>query len=120
MAPTLGTQTLQIQKWQEDIVPTQSLYDKWTGGTCVRTKVVYGYVRTYTLDCIEQNVSWANSLANYAEQQLQSGAQLAFSSDLAIRPVSSTYVTVEDVNWTEENVANQNIRIITLTLMEVA
>lgn len=119
MTVTLDGQTLTVTKWIEGILPIQSLYDKWAGGICKRKKMVYGLVRTYQLDCIEQDVTWANSLVNYFEQKAQAGTAVAFTSDLPQRTLpANTYVTVERVDFTCENVGSQNVRKFTLQLME--
>jgi len=94
--------------------------DSSNGWLCVRKRLmkVYGLVRTYRLDCVEQNVAWASSLVNYFEQKVSAGAALAFTSDLSVRAVTSTNVYVTGVNFTAENVGTQNIRNFTLTLQE--
>jgi hypothetical protein len=79
---------------------------------------VYGLVRTYQLDCVEQNVAWASSLVNYFGQKASAGTALAFTSDLSVRSVTSPNVYVTGVNFTAENVGTQNIRNFTLTLQE--
>jgi len=79
---------------------------------------VYGLVRAYRLDCVEQNVAWASSLVNYFEQKASAGTALAFTSDLSVRSFISTNVYVIGVNFTAENVGTQNIRNFTLQLQE--
>jgi hypothetical protein len=79
---------------------------------------VYGLVRTYRLDCVEQNVAWASSLVNYFEQKASAGTGLAFTSNHSVRAVTSINVYVTGVNFTAENVGTQNIRNFTLTLQE--
>jgi hypothetical protein len=79
---------------------------------------IYGLVRTYRLDCVEQNVAWASSLVNYFEQKASAGTVLAFTSDLSVRAVISTNVYITGVNFTAENIGTQNIRNFTLALQE--
>jgi hypothetical protein len=52
----------------------------WLSARCKRLVKVYGLVRTYQLDCVEQNVAWASSLVNYFEQKASAGTALAFTS----------------------------------------
>ena len=87
-------------------------------GAKKRLAKAYGLVRTYQLDCVEQNVAWASSLVNYFEQKASAGTALAFTSDLSVRSVASTNVYVTGVNFAAENVGTQNIRNFTLTLQE--
>jgi hypothetical protein len=87
-------------------------------GVCKRLVKVYGFVRTYQLDCVEQNVVWANSLVNYLEQKASAGTVLAFTSDLSVRAVTNTNVYVTGVSFISENVGTQNIRNFTLNLQE--
>ena len=118
MPVTLDGKTLNVLKWSEDNALISSQYDQWSAGVCKRLVKVYGLVRTYQLDCVEQNVAWASSLVNYFEQKASAGTALAFTSDLSVRAVTSTNVYVTGVNFTSENVGTQNTRNFTLTLQE--
>ena len=117
MSVTLDSQSLTVEKWVESLILIMSQFDQWASGVCKRRQVAYGIVRTYRLDCLEQNVTWANSLVNYFEQKASAGTSLALSSSLPIRVVSAN-VYVQGVDWTAENLAGQNIRHFTLTLQE--
>ncbi|MGA2766922.1 MAG: hypothetical protein ABSF24_01210 [Candidatus Bathyarchaeia archaeon] len=94
--------------------------DSSNGWLCARKRLmkIYGLVRTYRLDCVEQNVAWASSLVNYFEQKASAGTVLAFTSDLSVRAVISTNVYITGVNFTAENIGTQNIRNFTLALQE--
>jgi hypothetical protein len=94
--------------------------DSSNGWLCVRKRLmkVYGLVRTYRLDCVEQNVAWASSVVSYFEQKASAGTALAFTSDLSVRSVTSTNVYVMGVDFSAENVGTQNIRNYTLSLQE--
>lgn len=118
MSVTLDGKTLNVVKWGESCDPIATQWDAWSGSSPKRKVQVYRTLLTYTLDCVEQNVTWANSLANYFEAIENSGAQVTFYSDLVTRPVSSISVYVMHVAWTLENLGGQNIRKFTLTLQE--
>ena len=119
MSVTLDSQSLMVEKWVESLILIMSQFDAWAGGVCKRRQVAYGIVRTYRLDCLEQNVAWANSLVNYFEQKASAGTALAFTSTIPIRSVSAgNSVYVQGVDWTAENLAGQNVRHFTLTLQE--
>jgi hypothetical protein len=79
---------------------------------------VFLIVRSYMVDCVEQNVTWANSLANYFETVAQNGSPVVLYSDDVRRPVSSVCVCVLHVTWTLENLGGQGIRKFTLMLQE--
>lgn len=117
MSVTLDGQTLVVEKWTESLILIMSQFDQWSGGICKRKQVVYGIVTTFQLDCIEQNVAWANSLMSYFRQKASAGTAVAFSSSLPVRAIS-TNVYVQGIDWTAENLGGQNIRKFTLTLQE--
>lgn len=118
MATTLDGKTLTVTKWGENVQTVASQYDAWVSSAYKRKVKVYGIIRGYSIDCVEQNVVWASSLANYFEQTALNGTSVVFFSDQAVRPVSSVSVYVLNVSWTVENVGGQNIRRFTLTLQE--
>jgi len=105
-------------KWSEDRALISFQYDQWSAGICKKLVKVFGLVRTYELDCVEQNVAWASGLVNYFEQKASAGTALAFTSDLSVRSVNSTNVYVTGVNFNAENVGTQNINDFTLQLQE--
>jgi hypothetical protein len=115
---TLDGQNLTVTKWGEDVSVEASQWDAWSGASYKRKVKVYGIVRTYTIDCIENAVAWSSSLANRFEGTALSGNTVVFYSDQAVRPVSSVSVYVVKVSWTLENVAGKNVRKFTLTLQE--
>jgi hypothetical protein len=118
MGTTLDGQSLTVTKWGEDVSVQASQWDAWSGSSYKRKLKVYGIVRTYTVDCIENAVAWASSLANRFETTAQNGSTVVFYSDQAVRPVSNVYVYVLKVSWTLENTAGKNVRKFTLTLQE--
>jgi hypothetical protein len=119
MGVTLDGKTLTVTKWSESVQPIQSIYDKWVNGVCKRFKRAYGLVRTYRLDCVEKDVAWNDSLVIYFEQKASAGTAIAFTSDVPLRTLpAGTYVTVEGVDFTGENVGAQIIRAYSLALME--
>jgi hypothetical protein len=119
MSVTLDGQALNVVDWNENLVPLSTMSDKWENGTCKRDMAVYGYVRTFKLDCVEQDVAWASCLVKYFEEKAAAGAILAFASTLAVRNVSSTNVKITGVGFSASDVAAQNVRSFVLQLMEV-
>jgi hypothetical protein len=118
MGTTLDSIALTVTKWGEDVALACSEWDAWISGTSKRKVKTYNIIRTYTLDCIEQNVLWASSIANHFEATALAGATVVFFSDSTLRPVASVNVYVKKVNYVLENLGTQNIRKVTLTLQE--
>ena len=119
MSVTLDSQTLNVVNWKESLVPLSSVFDKWEDGTAKRNIAVFGFVRTFKIDCIEQDVVWVSSLVKYFEEKAAAGTALAFASTLAVRNVSSTNVKIMSVGFSAVDVAAQNLRSFSLELQEV-
>jgi hypothetical protein len=119
LSVTLDGQSLNVTDWAEDLQLLSTSFDKWENGSAKRKLTVHGYVRSWTLECIEQDVAWASSRVKYFEEKAAAGAILAFASTLAVRNVSSTNVQVVRVSFSANDLANQNVRIFSLELQEV-
>lgn len=115
---SLDGQSLTVTKWDEEVDVQDSEWDAWSGANYKHNVKVYGIIRTYTIDCIENAVAWTVSLANRFETTALNGTPVIFYSDQAVRPVSSVSVYVMKVSWTMENIAGKNYRKFTLTLQE--
>ncbi len=118
MSVTLDGQSLNVTDWAEDLSLLSTSFDKWENGSAKRKLTVHGYVRSWTLECIEQDVAWASSRVKYFEEKAATGSILAFVSTLAIRNVSSTNVKIIHVGFSANDVASQNIRSFSLELQE--
>jgi hypothetical protein len=118
MGTTLDGQTLTVTKWAEGVIISASQWDAWSSSQYTRKVKVYGLIRTYIIDCVEQDVVWANSLANYFQVAAGNGNTVLFYSDLPVRPVNLVPVLVLNVTYTLENLGGKNIRKFTLTLQE--
>lgn len=119
MSVTLDSQALNVVNWEENLVPLSSMFDKWDNGTAKRNMTVFGYARTFKIECVEQDVAWASSLVKYFEEKAAAGTALAFASTLAVRNVSSTNVKITRVGFSARDVAAQNLRCFSLELQEV-
>jgi hypothetical protein len=118
MSVTLDSQSLNVVNWEEGLTSLSAMWDKWQNGACKRNITVFGYVRTFKLDCVEQDVAWASSLVKYFEEKAAAGTALAFASTLAVRNVSSTNVKITSVGFSAVDVAAQNLRSFSLELQE--
>jgi hypothetical protein len=119
MSVTLDSQTLNVVNWEENLAPLSTTFDKWENGAAKRKISVFGCIRTFKLDCFEQDVVWASSLVKYFEEKAAAGTALAFASTLSVRNVSSTNVKITNVGFSAVDVAAQNLRSFSLELQEV-
>lgn len=119
MSVTLDGQSLNVVNWDESLELLSTMFDKWESGTAKRKITVHGFVRTFKIECVEQDVAWASSLVKYFEEKAAAGALLAFASTLSVRNVSSTNVKITGVSFSASDVAAQNVRGFVLQLMEV-
>ena len=120
MGTTLDGKALTVTKWGEGVAVQSSQWDAWVTSAYSRKVKVYGIIRTYIIDSVEQDVTWPNSLANYFETVAANGNTVLLYSDQPVRPVNNVPVYVLDVAYTLENLGGQNIRKFTLTLQEVS
>lgn len=116
---TLDGQSLNVTDWAEELSLLSTSFDKWENGSAKRKLTVHGYVRSWTLECIEQDVAWASSRVKYFEEKAATGAILAFVSSLTVRNVSSTNVKIVRLTFSAKDLATQNIRIFSIELQEL-
>jgi len=116
---TLGTKTLNVTNLSEtvDIIGTQ--YDAWQNTVCVKKTSVFGSARKWLVDCVEKDVAWASSAANYLMGVASAGTALTFSSDDPRRPISSSVIVLQ-VALQLELAGTVNVRKFTVQLMESA
>jgi hypothetical protein len=119
MGTTLDGSTLTVTKWSEGVAVQASQWDAWSSSQYKRKVKVYGIVRTYTITFVENNVSWASSLALKFETDAVNGSYVTLYSDSAQRPVNpGVSVYVLGVQFDMENLAGKNVRKITVTVQE--
>jgi hypothetical protein len=116
---TLGTKTLNVTNIQEtiDIIGTQ--YDAWQNTVCVKKTSVFGSARKWLVDCVEKDVAWADSAANYLMGVASAGTAVTFSSNNPRRPINSSVVVLQ-VALQLELSGTVNVRKFALTLQEAA
>lgn len=119
MTVTVGSATLNVTGFTESSEFVGPEWYKWENQTLKRKKTVYGRKRTWTLECIEKDVAWADSDAKYLEEQGAQGNILSFTMDLGNRyQISNIDIYIDSVEITMEQVGSQNIRHFTVTLKE--
>ena len=118
MTITIDGKTLNVLSFGESIEVAGTQWDAWVNQSYDRKVKVYGIIRKWTLECIEEDVTWTNSLVNYFETIAQNGSEVAFTSDEAVREISSTNVYVLAVELGLSGLGDNNIRKFTLSLQE--
>jgi hypothetical protein len=115
---TLDGKTLNVLSYGESIDVAGTQWDAWVNQGYVRKVKVYGIIRKYTVECVENDVSWTDSLVNYFENVAENGSAVAFISNEPVREISSTNVYVLGVELGLSDLGGKNIRKFTLTLQE--
>jgi hypothetical protein len=83
-------------------------WDRWVNSAYQRAHKSFGVLVNAVVTCFEnaQTVTWANSVANYLEGLVKSGAQCAFSASLgtggAIHSLSTNVFIAQVIVWYDE------------------
>jgi hypothetical protein len=118
MTVTLDGKTLTVLSWAESLGIVAPQWNAWVDSAYKRKVLVVGNVLQLTLNCIEQNVSWVNSLVNYFMGKQSAGTAVELVSNEAVRNLD-VFVYVMGVSFSAQNIASQNIRYFALTLQAV-
>jgi len=118
MTITLNGKTLIVTDFQENVEAVSVQWDTWESGQYKRKYKAYGAVKTWTLECIEENVAWTNSAANDFQQKAESGDYVAFVVDEGNRHQINTNVYILNVDLRLDLVGTQNIRHFIIKLQE--
>jgi hypothetical protein len=115
-----GTAVLSVTDWEETADSAYYESDTWTQAQGYKHAVrVYGKIHKWVLTCIEQNVTWANSAANYFYQLQSAGTAILFGSTDPRRIVSPPQsVVVAQVVLKLALEGTQNIRRFTVDLRQ--
>ena len=119
MAVTLGTKTLQCTAIRISSSPNAAEWHAWENGAWTIKRRVYGIKRVWELECIEENVAWADSAAKYAKEQAEQGNKVQLTIDEGERyniPATEVYVLAVDLRL--DLVGMQNVRRFTITVRE--
>jgi len=118
MTITLDGKTLNVTSFSESVEPVAVEWDTWENGQYKRKYKAYGAVKTWTLECIEENVAWTNSAAKQFQEKAASGEQVTFIVDEGTRHQINTNVYILNVDLILELVGTQNLRRFTIKLQE--
>ena len=91
---TAGTAAIVVTDWQETADSAFHEADTWVNGAYTHPVRVYGQVHKWVMECVEQNVAWANSAANYFFGIQSAGTSILLSSNDPRRPISPPVAVV--------------------------
>ncbi len=122
MSCTLDKQTLNVTDWSWDDSYLGSQVTQWKNGAVTRSVNVLGATHLHKITCIEKNVAWASSLAQYFRGKIN-GATLKLNSTLNIYSTGgdvNVYVLAVSgvVSSRDPGEGNALIRRFTLTIQE--
>jgi hypothetical protein len=114
-----GTAVLNVTDWDETADSAFYESDAWINGQYQHACRAYGKIHKWVLTCIEENITWANSAANYFYQLQSAGTSILFGSTDPRRPVSPPQsVIVFQVTLKLALEGTQNIRRFTVDLRQ--
>lgn len=117
MTVTLDGKTLNAKSLHEDFSVVNKQSDVWENGEYVRKVSVRGVIRTFSVQCVENNVAWASSQAKSFEDTGTAGTTVTFAITDQVRVLSTT-VYILGVSMDAQDLAGKNIRRFTVNLQE--
>jgi len=105
----------------ENVEVVGTFVDKWQDAAYRKEAKIFGTVRSWTLQCYEENVAWNNSVAKYLQDKAKEGNKVSFSIDEgSLHTVSSTnvYILGVDVDYPRGSKAASFVRYFTVRLQE--
>ncbi|MCP8313342.1 MAG: hypothetical protein H3Z53_03065 [archaeon] len=116
MTATIDGNVINVMSASENCEVIGVFIDAWEGETYKRKVKNFGIVRTWTLDCYEDNVVWASSVAKYCEDKAKADTPITLVlTDGGMSVNSSCYVLSVEITYERGEV---NYRTFTLTLEE--
>jgi hypothetical protein len=112
-----GTAVLMVTDWEETATSAFHESDTWAKNYKHQVRV-YGKIHKWVLTCVEQNVLWANSAANYLYGIQSAGTSILLSSNDPRRPLSAVSVVVAQVALKIALEGISNIRRFTVDFRE--
>lgn len=117
---TLDGKTLNVRDIRETVKTVSAGWDAWENQAYVRKTKVYGAVKSWRLQCYEENVAWTDSNAKYFQEKAASGNSVAFVVSEGDMHSVNTNVYVLNVDLAYEGgvPASAKYRRFTLQLQE--
>ena len=119
MTITIDGKQLNVTHLSETVEAVTVESDDWRPEGYKRKIRTFGKIKRWTLDCIEKDIAWTNSVANHLQGLAESGTAVSFIVDEGDRHQVNTQVYVLNVQITLELVGSQNIRHFTVQLQEI-
>ena len=119
MTFTLDGKSLTVLSFGEDLEAVDFQWDTFESEAYKREIHVYGKVKTWTLECLETDVTWTNSAAKHLQTKLITGDAVTFVVAEGDLHAVSVSVKVLGVDIVYEEIADKNIRHFSLQLQEV-
>ncbi len=117
MTVTLDGKTLDVKSYHEDFAVVNKQSDVWENGVYVRKVSVRGVIRTFSVQCVENDVNWASSQAKSFQDTGEAGTIVTFTITDQVRVLSTT-VYILGMSLDAQDLAGKNIRRFTVSLQE--
>ena len=119
MTFTIDSRNLTVTRFSEDVEVIKTEWDAWEDGAYKRKVKVCGTIRKWTLECIEENVAWADSAVKHLQDKAEAGNPVTWTINEGTTHSVNTDVYVLEVAVAYENTESlQDYRRFTLTLQE--
>jgi hypothetical protein len=120
---TIDGKTLKVEGGgiQENVKPVGTFTDRWVDAAYRKEAKIFGIIRSWTLRCYEENVTWSSSVAKHLQDKAKDGNPVTFSVDEGnLHSVSSTnvYILEVDVDYPRGSKASSFVRYFSLKLQE--
>jgi len=84
---------------EENAEAVGSFADKWIAGEYKKEAKILGSIRSWTLACFEEDVTWANSVAKHLQDKMKAGGSVTFSLEEGnMHTITTLNVYVLDVS----------------------
>jgi hypothetical protein len=114
---SIGNALLTVTGWSETGTSAFFETDGWKNGAYAHPTRIYGKFHQYQFECVEQNVSWANSAVPILYGLQSSGSAALLQANHPFRPLSLNVIIAKCImNSAME--AGQNIRRFTVDVRE--
>lgn len=117
MTVTLDGKTLDCKSLSEGFEVINVQGDDWENSAYKRKIKVLGIVRTWTVECVENNIAWASSAAKSFQDTGAAGTTVAFAVTDEVRVISAT-VYILGVTQDIADLGGKNVRRFTVSLQE--
>lgn len=120
MTVTVDSFSLKCQFLADDAVLIASDWDKWSNGSVLKTRKVYGAKGLWKFNLYEKGVAWASSAAKYLRDKAESGDTVSLTVDEGDRfSLAATTCYVVGCQTSFPLTGTSNLHYFTVTFREV-